>query len=117
MADENQKNEEVEETLDLPEVQEGEEDTTDWKSEAQKLREKAIAQRERTKALKEQLKEAKEKELVPLRKEINKAQQAIDITKASIDTCMYCVAIISLASFIYLTTLVLLVYTLTSFIT
>lgn len=52
------KNEEgvVEESLDLPEVKEGENDTTDWKAEAQKLREKAIKQRERTKALKEQLK-------------------------------------------------------------
>lgn len=47
---------EVEETLDLPEVKEGEEDTTDWKAEATKLREKAIRQRERTKILKEQLK-------------------------------------------------------------
>src|ERR1700752_1822811 len=50
---------EVEENLDLPEVKEGQEDTTDWKAEAQKLREKAIAQRERTKSLKDQLKEAK----------------------------------------------------------
>ncbi len=56
---ENEVNAEVEETLDLPEVVEGEEDTTDWKGEAQKLRDKAIAQRERTKALKDQLKEAK----------------------------------------------------------
>lgn len=52
---------EVEETLDLPEIEEGQEDTTDWKGEAQKLREKAIAQRERTKGLKQQLKDAKEK--------------------------------------------------------
>ena len=48
--------EEVEVNLDLPEIKEGEEDTTDWKAEATKLREKAIAQRERTKALKDQLK-------------------------------------------------------------
>ena len=46
---------EVEESLDLPEVKEGEEDSTDWKAEATKLREKAIAQRERTKSLKQQL--------------------------------------------------------------
>lgn len=46
-------------TLDLPEIEEGQEDTTDWKAEAQKLREKAIAQRERTKTLKQQLADAK----------------------------------------------------------
>lgn len=58
--DENKNEEvEVEETLDLPEVEEGQEDTTDWKAEAQKLREKAIAQRERTKMLKQQLADAK----------------------------------------------------------
>ena len=50
---------EVEETLDLPEIEEGQEDTTDWKAEAQKLREKAIASRERTKMLKQQLADAK----------------------------------------------------------
>lgn len=55
--DKNESNDEVEETLDLPEVEEGEEDTTDWKGEAQKLRDKAIAQRERTKSLKQQLKD------------------------------------------------------------
>ncbi len=59
MEKENEGAAEVEETLDLPEVAEGEEDTTDWKGEAQKLRDKAIAQRATTKALKEQLKEAK----------------------------------------------------------
>ena len=49
-----------EENLDLPEeTEEGEEDTTDWKSEAQKLREKAIAQRERTKLLKKERDELK----------------------------------------------------------
>jgi len=47
---------EVEENLDLPEVKEGETDTTDWKAEAETLREKAIKQRERTKELKAQLK-------------------------------------------------------------
>lgn len=50
---------EVEETLDLPEVEEGEEDTTDYKAEALKLRDKAIAQRERTKALKKELADTK----------------------------------------------------------
>lgn len=55
----NEVHEEVEETLDLPETEEGEEDATDWKAEAQKLRDKAIAQRERTKSLKQQLAEAK----------------------------------------------------------
>ena len=43
---------EVEETLDLPVVNEGEDDTTDWKAEATKLQNKAISQRERTKTLK-----------------------------------------------------------------
>lgn len=50
----------VEETLDLPEVEEGETDTTDWKAEATKLREKAIAQREKTKSFKTKLKEKDE---------------------------------------------------------
>lgn len=50
---------EVEENLDLPEVEEGEEDTTDWKAEAQKLRDKAISQRERTKSLKKDLADAR----------------------------------------------------------
>ena len=50
---------EVEENLDLPEVQEGEDDTTDWKAEAQKLRDKAISQRERTKTLKKDLADAR----------------------------------------------------------
>ena len=49
-----------EETLDLPaEPGEGEEDLTDWKVEAQKLRDKAISQRERTKTLKKELAETK----------------------------------------------------------
>lgn len=43
-----------EENLDLPEVKEGEEDTTDYKAEALKLRDKAIAQRERTKSIKKE---------------------------------------------------------------
>ncbi len=60
MEHKNDVQEEVEETLDLPEVEEGEVDTTDWKAEATTLREKAIAQRERTKALKQQLAEAKQ---------------------------------------------------------
>ena len=50
---------EVEETLDLPVVEEGEDDTTDWKAEAQKLRDKAISQRERTKTLKKELAETR----------------------------------------------------------
>lgn len=49
----------VEESLDLPEVIEGEEDTTDYKAEALKLRDKAIAQRERTKVLKREIADAK----------------------------------------------------------
>ena len=58
METENQPtNPEVEENLDLPQVVEGEEETTDWKAEATKLREKAIAQRERTKVLKQKLAE------------------------------------------------------------
>lgn len=49
----------VEENLELPKVEEGEEDTTDYKTEALKLRDKAIAQRERTKALKKELADTK----------------------------------------------------------
>ncbi len=62
---------EVEEALDLPEVEEGQEDTTDWKAEAKSLQAKAIKQRENTKALK-----AKIKELTPAEKkaEANQAQ-------------------------------------------
>jgi hypothetical protein len=61
MSDDKNEVTEVEETLDLPEVGDGEVDTTDWKVEAQKLRDKAIAQRERTKSLKQQLREAEAK--------------------------------------------------------
>ena len=50
---------EVEENLDLPAVDEGEDDTTDWKAEAEKLQHKAISQRERTKTLKKELAEAR----------------------------------------------------------
>lgn len=59
--DKNEGEVEVEESLDLPEVTEGETDTTDWKAEAQKLREKAISQREKTKVLKDKLKDAEAK--------------------------------------------------------
>jgi hypothetical protein len=52
---------EVEESLDLPVIAEDQEDTTDWKAEAQKLRDKAIAQRERTKTIKTRAKEAETK--------------------------------------------------------
>jgi len=53
-----QNDQEVEETLDLPEAtDETEEDTTDWKAEAQKLQQKAIRQREKTKELKAKLAE------------------------------------------------------------
>src|SRR3990167_11190875 len=51
--------EEVEEILDLPEIKEGEDDTTDWKAEAEKLQHKAISQRERTKTIKKELAEAR----------------------------------------------------------
>ena len=51
---------EIEEPLELPaDPAEGEEDLTDWKAEAQKLRDKAISQRERTKTLKKELAETK----------------------------------------------------------
>lgn len=55
--DKNDVQDDVEETLDLPAMEEGEEDSTDWKAEAKKLQDKAIAQRERTKTLKQQLKD------------------------------------------------------------
>lgn len=48
----------IDDVLDDEPLEEVEEtDDTDWKAEAQKLREKAIASRERTKALKAQVKE------------------------------------------------------------
>lgn len=60
----------VEEALDLPaDAGEGEEDTTDWKAEAQKLQAKAIKQREATKELK-----AKLKELTPAEKKVEADQ-------------------------------------------
>lgn len=64
MATNHEETIEVEENLELPqEVEEGQEDTTDWKAEAKKLQEKAIKQREKTKELK-----AKVKELTPAEK-------------------------------------------------
>ena len=59
MVETNEVVEPVEESLDLPVVVEGEEDATDYKAEALKLRDKAIAQRERTKALKKELADTK----------------------------------------------------------
>jgi len=77
---------EVDESLDLPEVQEGQEDTTDWKAEAQKLRDKAIAQRERTKALKDQLKEAKAKvETAVPPKTTQDASKASELDETALD--------------------------------
>jgi hypothetical protein len=61
METENQEVEEKDENLELPpDPKEGEEDTTNWKEEALKLRDKAISQRERTKAIKQELKKAKD---------------------------------------------------------
>ena len=57
METENEDGIEIEETLDIPETEE--EDTTDWKAEAQTLRDKAIAQRERTRLLKQELADTK----------------------------------------------------------
>lgn len=51
------KNDDVDENFDLPDVKDGEEDKTDYKSEAQKLRDKAIRQREKTKTLNAKIKE------------------------------------------------------------
>lgn len=59
MDEKNEVVEPVEESLDLPEVEDAENDTTDYKAEALKLRDKAIAQRERTKALKKELADTK----------------------------------------------------------
>ncbi len=60
MVEPNEEVLDVEEALELPaEPAEGEEDTTDWKGEAQKLRDKAIAQRERTKTIKKERDDAK----------------------------------------------------------
>ncbi len=72
-----QKNEvDVEETLDLPTVVDGEEDLTDWKAEATKLQEKAIKQRQATKELK-----AKLKELTPAEKK----QETIQAKSGELD--------------------------------
>lgn len=59
METKNEEVEVVEENLDLPKVEEGEDDTTDWKAEAEKLQHKAISQRERTKTLKKELADAR----------------------------------------------------------
>ena len=74
MAENKNQEVEVEENLDLPETKEGEEDTTDWKAEAQKLREKAIGQRERTKTLNAKIKELETK--VPKAEPENKPAQS-----------------------------------------
>ena len=66
-----------EENLDLPkEVDEGEEDTTDWKAEAQKLQQKAIKQREKTKELKTAIK-AKDEEIASLTPKEDKNENKI----------------------------------------
>lgn len=65
MATNNEDEVEVEESLDLPVVEEGEEDLTDWKVEAQKLRDKAIASKERAKSLRDKL-EAKDRAIEAL---------------------------------------------------
>jgi hypothetical protein len=57
MANNNEQEAEIEETLDLPETKEGEEDLTDWKAEAQKLRDKAMVSKERAKSLRDKLAE------------------------------------------------------------
>ena len=85
MDEPNEVVEPVEENLELPAVEEGEEDLTDYKAEALKLRDKAIAQRERTKALKKELSDTKraveiaagiKKEPTPVKTgELSEAQQ------------------------------------------
>lgn len=79
-----EKNDDVEETLDLPEVKEGEEDTTDWKAEAQKLREKAIRQRERTKELKKRATDAEAK-MVELAKGVEPNAPKSDLDENALD--------------------------------
>src|SRR3990167_2836029 len=69
-----QANHESEESFDLPEVKEGEDDSTDWKAEAIKLKEKAIRQRENTKTLKQQIKDLEQYKPKP--------QDKIDTTKS-----------------------------------
>ena len=63
---------ETEDNFDLPEVEEGQEDSTDWKAEAEKLKEKAIRQRESTKTLKLQIKELEQYKPKPQDKIENK---------------------------------------------
>lgn len=84
MATNEQEVEQQEESLDLPETKEGEADTTDWKAEAQKLREKAIAQRERTKSLKQAKAEAEAK-LVELVKSPSKPQSTGELDENALD--------------------------------
>jgi type I site-specific restriction endonuclease len=72
---------EVEETLDLPVVADGEEDTTDWKAEATKLQSKASRQREKTKELKAKLAEAEAK----LPKESSEKEKTNDVYAEKID--------------------------------
>lgn len=86
MEKENQEGVEVEENFDLPEVKEGEEDTTDWKAETQKLREKAISQRERTKTLKQELKDAKKAvEIVASTKDVSKPTKTGELDENALD--------------------------------
>lgn len=75
---------EVEESLDLPEIPEGQADTTDWKDVAQKLREKAITQRERTKTLKKDAADAKA-EAAQARADLAKGGSARQPTPGELD--------------------------------
>lgn len=77
----------VEENLDLPVVEEGEEDSTDYKAEALKLRDKAIAQRERTKALKKELSDTKKAVEIAagLKKEPTQAQKTDELSETQLD--------------------------------
>lgn len=85
MENKNEEVEVVEENLDLPEVTEGEEDATDWKAEAQKLQNKAIAQRERTKALKKELADARKAVVGAISKEAPSQPSKGELDEAQLD--------------------------------
>lgn len=71
---ENEEAKVVEDTEDVEDIEDTE--TTDWKAEAEKLREKAIVQREKTKALKAELAKLSTPPAVENKQEIDYAKRA-----------------------------------------
>src|SRR3990167_11532426 len=71
---------ETEDNFELPQSEDGQEDSTDWKAEAIKLKEKAIRQREKTKELKTKLAEfeAKPQDKIENKKSDEKLFERLD---------------------------------------